>query len=162
MEIYVIDTHAALALPELCRDVEDRHLFFNTFTEMIRGGTLAFPELVVKDCQQFASGEYIYTWINAAAGHRTCKAVKSHWQEEVLGVCPEILDQDSEMEQTPVLVASMALMLSDDLLTDVYVVTEDRLEVPERKCLAMACQDLELETMTARELAIKASLDEYI
>ncbi|MFF9341628.1 DUF4411 family protein [Streptomyces sp. NPDC014773] len=161
MQLYVVDTHAVLALPGLCREEAQLPLFFDSFTNMVREGTLTFPDLVVKECQKFAYGEHVYTWINAASGHRTHRAVPGKWQESVLGICEEILDMDGEMEQAPLFVASMALMLKGQL-SEVCVVTEDRRDLPERKCLAEACRDLDIATMSVAELAIKKGLRDFL
>jgi hypothetical protein len=157
VQIHILDTHALLALPSICSKVEYFPSFLDGLTVMVRDGNLTFPDLVVKECQKYASGEQVYTWINAVSGHRRFKAVEGRWQEAVLGRCEEVLDMDGEIEQAPVLVASMAMMLGDQL-SEVYVVTEDRKEVPERRCLAEACKDLGILTISALELAHRANL----
>jgi hypothetical protein len=128
---------------------------------MVKEGRLTFPDLVVKECQKYAYGEYIYTWINATSGHRTHRAVPAQWQESVLGICEAILDMDGEMEQAPLFVAAMALMFKEQL-SEVYVVTEDRRDLPERKCLAEACKDLDIVTISAQELAIRNDLGDFL
>ncbi|WP_327370368.1 hypothetical protein [Streptomyces sp. NBC_01217] len=161
LQLYVVDTHAVLALPQLCRDESKHPLFFDGFTKMVKDGALTFPDLVVKECQKYAYGENVYTWINAASGHRTQRAVPAQWQESVLGTCEEILDMDGEMEQVPVFVAAMALMFKRQI-PEVYVVTEDRLHLPERECLVEACKKLDIATMTVRELAIESDLRDFL
>ncbi|MEU2998614.1 hypothetical protein ABZ684_13710 [Streptomyces sp. NPDC006995] len=157
----MVDTHAVLALPQLCKDDSQLPLFFDGFTNMVRDGRLTFPDLVVKECQKYAYGEHVYTWINAASGHRTHRAVPGQWQESVLGMCEEILDMDGEMEQAPLFVAAMALMLKEQI-SEVYVVTEDRRDLPERKCLTEACKDIDVVTISAQELAIRNGLESYL
>ncbi|MER7675378.1 hypothetical protein [Streptomyces sp. NPDC096934] len=159
--IYVIDTHALLALPSHCGDDAKIHLFFDELTNRVSSGILTFPNLVIQDCKEFAEGEIIHTWTKAVSAHRRFASVDNGWQEEVLGQCEEIADFDDVGEQTPVLVAAMALSLLDVGL-DASIVTEDRLELPNRLCLAEACRPLDIPTVTCLEFILACGMDGFI
>lgn len=156
MQIHVADTYALLEVPRACSSPSELPPVLDGLTTMIMDGSLTFPDIVVQECRKYAQGDHIYTWINAVSGHRFQKAVPGQWHVEVLGICADIIDEDDEADQAPLFVASMARMLSASGSSEVYVVTEDRKNVPERKCLAEACKDLDLVTITVADLIARA------
>jgi hypothetical protein len=164
--VYVIDAHAVLVIPELCKDSNDLPRVLDCLTEFVRDQTLTFPDQVIHDCAKIATGEQIHTWVKAVAGHRRMRKVPSQWQERVLEVCEELVDFDDDQEQGPVLVAAMALMLRDhdsgpqSLVP--HIATEDRLPLPTRMCLLEACDTLGLETVTSRDLLTAAGAASYL
>ncbi|MFF8400933.1 hypothetical protein ACWDO6_10360 [Streptomyces sp. NPDC003674] len=160
-EIHIIDTHALLALPGHCADERRIHLFFDELTSHVASGFLTFPGLVVNDCREYAQGEISYTWIKAVSAHRRYQSVDNGWLEEVLTRCEDLADLDDDQEQTPLLVGAMGLML-EDIGLDVSIVTEDRLELPNRMCLSEACVTLSLEAMDAREFLMKCGMDDFL
>jgi hypothetical protein len=146
---YVIDDHAVLSIPSLCEE-DGFNPTLDILTDFVSSGWLCFPDQVVHDCAKLATGEGIHTWIKAVATGRPKKRVPSMWQEEALGMCEDLVDYDDEGEQGSVLVAAMALMLSqDEPDCTLYVVTEDRSNLPTRRCLHEACGDLGLQSMSA-------------
>ncbi|MFC8532931.1 DUF4411 family protein [Streptomyces sp. NPDC057249] len=159
--LYVIDTHALLTLPTLCTSEDRVYSFFDLLTEEISAGNLTFPNLAMQDCKKFAEGEFIYTWVKAASAHRKQYRVDNGWQEDVLGTCEELADFDDECEQTPVLVASLALMVSDTGRSTV-VVTEDNRELPNRMCLGDACQALGLASMSTADMIHAMGMETYL
>ncbi|MFD5216939.1 hypothetical protein ACFWMH_04555 [Streptomyces tendae] len=159
--LFVIDAHALLALPPLCADENKIHSFFDRLTEEVEAGNLTFPSLVLQDCRKFAEGELLFTWAKAVAAHRTVSRVDNSWQEEVLTACEEIADIDDDCEQTAVLVASMAMMLSDNGRA-VSVVTEDRFDLPNRMCLNEACGVLGLAALSAVDFLHALGMEQFL
>lgn len=159
--LYVIDAHALLTLPGLCSSEERIYSFFDHLTDEMASGNLTFPNQVLQDCKKFAEGEFLYTWIKAASAHRKHYRVDNGWQEEVLGTCEDLADFDDDCEQTQVIVASLALM-NADTGRQCIVVTEDRLELPNRLCLSDACLSLGLESMTATEMLQAMDMADFI
>ncbi|WP_432165783.1 hypothetical protein [Streptomyces sp. bgisy031] len=160
-EIHVIDTHALLALPGHCADSSKIHLFFDGLTNQVASGALTFPSLVVHDCRAYAEGEIVHTWIKAVSAHRKYQSVDNGWLEEVLTQCEQLADIDDDQEQTPLSVGAMSLMLSDSGM-DVRVVTEDRLELPNRICLFEACSTLGLQAISANDFLVKCEMEEFL
>ncbi|MFJ8833925.1 hypothetical protein [Micromonospora aurantiaca] len=160
--LYVIDDHAVLAIPSLC-GLESLPHVLDELTDLVRAGKLCFPDQIVRDCAKWATGETIHTWIKAVSGHRQLKKLPSRWQEEVLGLCEDLCDYDDDNEQSPVLVAAMALMISRDAPdVSISVVTEDRSNLPTRMCLNDACQELGLVSMTARDFLSETKASRHL
>ncbi|MFJ2107111.1 DUF4411 family protein [Streptomyces microflavus] len=159
--LYVLDTHALLTLPSLCTSDDRVYSFFDLLTEEISAGHLTFPNLAIQDCKKYAEGEFIYTWVKATSAHRKQYKVDNGWQEEVLGICQELADFDDECEQTPVLVASLALMLNDTGRSAV-VVTEDNRELPNRMCLGDACRLLGLSSIPTVDMINAMGMEQFL
>ncbi|MCX4559012.1 DUF4411 family protein [Streptomyces phaeochromogenes] len=159
--LFVIDAHALLALPSLCADDNKIHSFFDRLTEEVGASNLTFPSLVLQDCRKFAEGDLIYTWVKAVSAHRKISRVDNSWQEEVLTACEELVDIDDDCEQTAVLVASMAMMVSHNGRA-VSVVTEDRLELPNRMCLHDACGVLGIDAVSTVEFLQTLGMEQFL
>ncbi|MGC5305952.1 hypothetical protein [Micromonospora zamorensis] len=160
--LYVIDNHAVLTIPRLC-ELDSLPHVLNELTDLVGAGQLCFPDQIVHDCAKWATGETIHTWIKAVSGHRRLKKLPGKWQEEVLGQCEDLCDYDDDNEQSPVLVAAMALMISNEHpLVDVSVVTEDRSSLPTRMCLNDACVALGMTSMTARDFLSTTKASRYL
>ncbi|MGW8645742.1 hypothetical protein [Micromonospora aurantiaca (nom. illeg.)] len=160
--LYVIDDHAVLKIPTLCGVSSLPHVL-DELTDMVKSGRLCFPDQIVHDCAKWATGETIHTWIKAVSGHRQLRKLPSKWQEEVLGICEELCDYDDENEQSPVLVAAMSLMISQDYpASALNVVTEDRSNLPTRMCLNEACPTLGLTAITARDFLSATPASRYL
>ncbi|MFY1586970.1 hypothetical protein ACN267_20975 [Micromonospora sp. WMMD734] len=160
--LYVIDDHAVLEIPTLCAS-DSLPLVLDELTELVKTGHLCFPDQIMHDCARWAKGETIHTWIKAVSGHRQLKKLPSEWQEEVLGLCEDLCDYDDENEQSPVLVAAMAVMISREYsLSTVNVVTEDRNNLPTRMCLNDACPNLGLTSITARDFLSATKASRYL
>ncbi|MET8256475.1 hypothetical protein [Micromonospora sp. NPDC005205] len=160
--LYVIDDHAVLMIPRLC-EVDSLPNVLDELTDMVRLGHLCFPDQIVHDCAKWATGETIHTWIKAVSGHRQLKKLPGKWQEEVLGQCEDLCDYDDENEQSPVLVAAMALMISrEHPQVGISVVTEDRSSLPTRMSLNDACLTLGVTSMTARDFLSATKASRYL
>ncbi|MFD5326108.1 DUF4411 family protein [Streptomyces sp. NPDC127092] len=159
--LYVIDAHALMTLPALCSSEERIYPFFDRLTDQMSAGNLTFPNQVLQDCKKFTEGEFLYTWIKAASAHRKHYRVDNGWQEEVLGACEDLADFDDDCEQTQVIVASLALMICETG-RECVVVTEDRLELPNRRCLSDACITLGLESMGATEMLEAMGMSDFL
>ncbi|MEW2477518.1 hypothetical protein AB0875_27380 [Micromonospora gifhornensis] len=160
--LYVIDDHAVLKIPTLC-EVDSLPHVLDELTDLVRMGHLCFPDQIVHDCAKWATGETIHTWIKAVSGHRQLKKLPSEWQEEVLGLCEGLCDYDDENEQSPVLVAAMALMISrEHSSATLNVVTEDRSSLPTRMCLNDACPPLGLTAISARDFLAATKASRYL
>ncbi|GII29842.1 hypothetical protein [Planotetraspora mira] len=158
----VVDAHAVLHLPKLCLDQRSTMQVLNHLTDMVKAEHLFFPDLVVKDCAKYATDEPIHVWIKAVSGSRVHKSVAGEWQEEVLGLCPDLADFDDDLEQTQVHVAGMALMAREQNGPNLVVVTEDRKALPTRTCLYDACESLRLKALSMKELVVCAGGSEFL
>ncbi|KAB1919120.1 hypothetical protein F8280_26495 [Micromonospora noduli] len=160
--LYVIDDHAVLKIPMLC-ELDSLPHVLDELTDMVRLGKLCFPDQIMHDCAKWATGETIHTWIKAVSGHRHLRKLPSEWQEEVLGLCEDLCDYDDENEQSPVLVAAMALMIAREQPSlTLNVVTEDRSSLPTRMCLNDACPALGLTAITVRDFLSATKASRYL
>jgi hypothetical protein len=106
---------------------------------------LCFPGEVVEELERLAKEEAALIWAKTAASARCHKGAQFNYVSWVLEVCEDLVDKSALASQEPAApyVAAQALELQTENV-DVTVVTEDVLEKPTRKCLAEACDDLEL------------------
>lgn len=157
--MFVIDTDSLLALAELAPPA-NINLLLEELVPLVEEGTLCFPDLVMAELRRLAHGESIALWIRSVAGSRRCKSVAYSYMVQVLAATPGLLDESDEEESSQVAVLAMAIYLKES--NEVHVVTDDRRPLPTRICLADACKEIEMETITALDFVREIGLESYL
>jgi hypothetical protein len=140
--LYVVDTATLLTIQN---DRPDGPQCFLGLTDLVNESRLCFPTEVVEELERLAKDEAALIWAKTAASARCHKGAPFNYVTWVLEVCEELADLSAPASQEPAApyVAAQALELKTESV-EIAVVTEDVLEKPTRKCLAQACEDLEL------------------
>lgn len=158
--VYIIDSYSLLAMPSLCKPHQQLGHLLTAMTDMVRQGILTFPNLVVKECKKYGSGEFPTMWADAASGHRQNISAPYEFMENVLDLCPDVADWDDSDESVQVDVLTLALFRARS--SDVVVVTEDTNDVPERMCLIKAANQLALPAVTFSEFLWASGHQAYL
>lgn len=158
--VYIIDSYSLLAMPTLCKPHQHLGHLLTEMTEMVRAGALTFPNLVVKECKKYGSGEFPTMWADAASGHRRNIAPPYEFMETVLDLCPDVADWDDSDESVQVEVLTLALFRGAS--SEVIIVTEDTNDVPERMCLLKAANQLNIPAVTFPEFLRASGHQAYL
>ncbi|MGW4593702.1 hypothetical protein ACWEKJ_40830 [Amycolatopsis thermoflava] len=154
--VYIIDTHALLSMQDQGWTGEQINHVYDGLTSLVVDKMLTFPQCVVRECKRIAAGERVYLWVNSVSSSRHPKNCPWEYQEQVMALCPNLIDDDDPEEQTPVEVAAMALRLRESV--PVEVVTDDATPLPTRDCLKNACLDLGVKSLSLVELLERHSI----
>jgi len=115
---------------------------------LVQADLLGFPACVPSECRGFDERNYAGSWATPVHQTLPTRSVPHGLQNEVLAVCPELLDGESgQDEESQIEVVAYALHFQKRGL-QMTIITEDVLPLPYRASTADAARSLGMDVMT--------------
>ena len=156
--IHVVDSYALMAMEEQVPGSK-LHRVLPDIANQIAAGWVSFPDAVPKECVAYPDEVGIATWIHAAAAGRPRSASPPfQYEQQVLHLCVELLDDDDSGLQPQIDVAAFALHLQGTCTDDeVLLVTGDVVPRADRASLNEAAPRLGLITRSVYDFLAAVS-----
>jgi len=147
--VWILDT-SSLVEAKSALSVADQWRTFKLLEDMVRGGSLAMPRLVIREISEIAHPDLPGAW---APGVRDIQQhpLDPQWQhvQRVMSQAGEVVDPNKTKDDADPYVLALALQLLGDGY-DARVVTEDRVD-RNRIAVTTACDRLAISHCSVRD-----------